>query len=375
MENLLLQERADLLNDTFRMKPTRRTPLLGNVHQWKILDQGYLLSEAMENRDLLLQIEKEHHNRYQYDMYIDIGYTTPVFRALGAGALKIDDQAEVISCGDHHYMEADEYGELLNDEARFTWEKMFMRYCNHGNLTVEQFRNAIREVMITAEYDEKLLTSYNELGVPTPSSNYVGFPMETFQNGMRGLKGASLDLRRHKEEVKEYFDRTFEAGFEMFQEMYAPRESYQYGDIFASFYGQNLLSPKQFETFYWPYLKRVVDFAVENNGTIYAFSEGALLPFRDYLKEIPRGHMAVIVEMDDIFAVRNQIPNLCLMGGMPLDKLADGTEQECVDYAQSLIDRLGDGFVLGPQKALCYRRDAKRENVLAVNRFVRNYER
>ena len=60
---------------------------------------------------------------------------------------------------------------------------------------------------------------------------------------------------------------------------------------------------------------------------------------------------------------------------MKVELLGNGTPQECVDYAKKLIDELGDGYIFSENKMLSFKNDCKRENLLAVREFVRDYRR
>jgi hypothetical protein len=81
----------------------------------------------------------------------------------------------------------------------------------------------------------------------------------------------------------------------------------------------------------------------------------------------------ILLEQDDIFEMRKKLPNVALAGGMKTSLLGYGTKEECVDYAKKLIDTLGEGFILSQDKMISFRNDIKRENLLAVHEFVRNY--
>ena len=53
--------------------------------------------------------------------------------------------------------------------------------------------------------------------------------------------------------------------------------------------------------------------------------------------------------------------------------LSKGTKEECIDHVKYLVDELGPkGFILGQDKMMSYRVDAKPENVLAVCEYVQN---
>jgi hypothetical protein len=72
--------------------------------------------------------------------------------------------------------------------------------------------------------------------------------------------------------------------------------------------------------------------------------------------------------------MRKRLPNVALAGGMKTCLLGYGTNEQCVDYATTPIDTLGAGFVLSQDKMISYRNDVRRENLLAVNEFARNYQ-
>lgn len=140
-----------------------------------------------------------------------------------------------------------------------------------------------------------------------------------------------------------------------------------------SFLATNILNPKQYEELYWPYTKYVIDECVKAGARIYVHAEGTVLRFAEFFETVPKGLMMFHLEQDDPLAFRKRLPNIAIAGGMPSTMLGTATPQECVDYAHRLIDGLGDGFVLDQDKMLSYRTDCRRENLLAVNDFARNY--
>jgi uroporphyrinogen-III decarboxylase len=135
----------------------------------------------------------------------------------------------------------------------------------------------------------------------------------------------------------------------------------------------SILNEKQFEELYWPYMKKAIDFCAEKNIRILLYCEAEVLRLAEFLQEIPKGLAILQHEKDDIFELRKRLPNMALMGGMPLDVLGNASPKECVDHAKKLIDTLGDGFVLCQNKMGCTKNDINRENLLAVNEFALNY--
>lgn len=371
----LLIKNTKLVNDTLKMKPAERTPLYANVYYWKILDAGYKMSEGLLNHELMYKIEHDFQEKYRFDVLMGAGSLQRIFKAMNAGNFIIDDEHSALSLKDHHYMEENEYHEINDNISKFSWEVMFKRFCNNGNITMQQMKEGIKEFFAYGEYAGSITEMYNnEFNIPIESPNFFNTPAELFENGIRGLKGAGLDFRRHKSEVKEYFDRKFEEGFPGYIYMLDNPFPYQMSEGYTCMLAQNIMNNKQFDEFFWPYLKRMVDETAERGGVLWSYTEGSIMRFTDYFNDLPKGSFATMLEQDDIFEFRKACPNTAVCGGISVDMLGGGTKEECVDTAKKLIEEIGTGLVICSNKSLNYLRDGKSENILAINEFVRNYK-
>ena len=107
---------------------------------------------------------------------------------------------------------------------------------------------------------------------------------------------------------------------------------------------------------------------------MFIYIEDAIARFADYFSDVPKGSAIMHLEMDDIFEMRKLLPGMPLAGGMTTDLLGRGTPQECVEWAKVLCNELGSGFIMSQNKMLSFRNDCRRENLLAVNDFVRGVE-
>lgn len=81
-----------------------------------------------------------------------------------------------------------------------------------------------------------------------------------------------------------------------------------------------------------------------------------------------------ISENGEEFTLRQAMPKICVFGGLNVSMLRYSTPEECVAFTKQLIDDFGDGLVLTSYKALTYKNDCARENLLAINNFVREYK-
>lgn len=199
-------------------------------------------------------------------------------------------------------------------------------------------------------------------------------PIENFFGYYRGIRELSVDLRKYKGQLKAAMDRDFEEEvFPKFQKDLAESNEKFAVDSYTALLAHSVMSHKQFEELYWPYLKRIIDEVVKADKTIYIFCESNILRLADFFQDIPKGHVILHPELDDIFELRKKLPNICIAGGMKTKLLGTGTPQECADYAKYLLDNMGDGFIFSQDKMISFRNDCRRKNLLAVNEVVRNY--
>jgi hypothetical protein len=376
----MLKERTELFDNAFQFKRNKRVPLCANFWTWKILDAGYTLNDALYDYDIMEKVDDEFHQRYQFDAHIDIGPRPPmrVMGPLGGGFRRIDPAGETVFVDDHHIMEREEYMELAKKPMEFYWTKAFKRYCRPG-ITMGEIETAIKEFEAYGKYISKATDKYiNQYGVMMMSlvTNLgLSFPFEALFNILRGIKEVSLDIRKCKSQMKEAMDAMFATECEPIINSAMKVDYTGYvTPLYIAFLGHSLLSVDQFGELYWPYLKKILDTAEEHKKPIYCFCESTMLRFVEFFQDVPKGVLLIHLEQDDIFEIRKRLPNIALAGGMPTDLLGHGTKEQCVDYAKKLIDTLGDGFVLSQDKMISYRNDAKRENLLAVNEFARNYQ-
>ena len=378
----LLAERKQLFSDVIAFNKPARIPMLGCVYSWKYLDAGYNLHEALYDYDIIEKCERENIETYQFDAYSDYGTRNGMKApdALGGGAHKISPDGEAVIVHDGATMMPDEYAEYMANPVAFMWSKMFKRSAKEG-LTLGDIQKAAIETLTFGQFGARMANMYAEEygALVTFNMNNIGMlllsPMEMLFNGIRGMKGLALDIRKNKSQLKEYLD--FAAAGNMFPLLDAsiPIDgSRTVADYYTPFLGHSMLSTSQFGELYWPYLKKAIDFAAANNRTIYCFCESTMERFTEYFEEVPKGVLIIHLEQDDIFTIRKKLPNIALAGGMPTSLLGHGSKEQCVDYAKKLIDELGDGFAISQNKMLSFRDDATRENLIAVNDFVRNYQ-
>lgn len=272
-------------------------------------------------------------------------------------------------------MLGDEYDEYINAKPQLLW-KMFRR--KFPNLTKGQFVQAIGAMMEFSQRTGKIKQDFvAKYGTPMtmPEQKYmVMFTVEHFFNYYRGVRDLSLDMRKHKAKLKEAINKEFEeVVYPAFKKSLEEENTAGIADYYIPLLAHSFMSVKQFEDFFWPQMKRVIDDIVAADKTVYIFTESTMMRFSEFFEDIPKGHVIIHPELDDVVELRKRLSNVCIAGGMKAHLLGTATTQECADYAKYLLDTMGEGYIFSQDKMMSFRNDCTRENLLAVNEVVRNY--
>lgn len=146
-------------------------------------------------------------------------------------------------------------------------------------------------------------------------------------------------------------------------------------DHWGSVLSHSIMNPKQYGEFIWPYLSQVLDYVVDNNQTMILYSEADAIRFKDYYNSVPKGHLAITLEMDNVFDAKKELgDHITIIGGYPVNYLYYKTTDECIDMGKKIMDEVAyDGaYIYSESKIISHKTDAKRENLLTVLNFFRD---
>ena len=405
--NTDLNERIRLFDDAVHMKNHGRIPMISDDYTWKIYDsdKGYTLEEAIYDWDKMYEVQCEFHERYEFDAYIEMGGRDPwkVTESLDGNLYYLSEAG--INHKDECCMEDDEFQEFIDDPMKFMWSKAMPRKLKAMNSpdAFDRFDTTLKEFNAMNEYNARVGTKFNkEYGVPGMNQGFPKSGLEWFFNHVRGIRKTALDLRRRPELLLEacykweeaFEDETFYAAAKAKGPKpsspddvphFAPTadgELVEQGikttvaDFQSAILAHTILTPKQFEKFYWYWWKKIFDACEENGKCLYAFIEGSIDRFADFFQDVKPGMMYIHSEMDDPIELHKLIPNCCIVGGMKAALLGRGTVDENIAYAKECIDAIAPdgGFILSQNKMQSFKNDSTRENLLATVNFVRDYK-
>ena len=388
MDNKQLQQsRIQLFRDAANFKKVERIPHLSSAVTWKIFDAGHTLDEAMTNFDVMEQCVRHFLDTYYVDAMLDIGIRNQfnVTEAFGPGGYYYYTK-EVVGIQDHAHCTLDTLGEYLENPEKYIWERVLPNKYGEewNNKTLDVWKRTFKEYMAYTKYIIHMgSVTGKEYGIPSmapnnPMKGAIQFGIEELEANLLGIKELSMAMRRGPEILDDFIQKWdaqhIDPIIESIRKGNGPNYKYCF-DASVMMLAHNIMNRRQFERFYWPSLKRLLDAYAEKGMNVRIFAEGSIGRYADYFRDYPKGTLTFHLEQDDPFEFREKLPNAAIMGGMTTEMLANASTDECVAYTKRLCDELGrdGGFIFSENKMLSYRNDAKPENMKAICEFLRDY--
>lgn len=378
--------RVQLFRDAANFKKTERIPHLSAAVTWKVFDAGHTLDEALTDFDVMEECVRHFLNTYPVDAMLDIGIRNQfnVTEAFGPGGYYYYTP-DVVGIKDHAHCTLDTLDEYLENPEKYIWEKVLPNKYGEewNNKTLDVWKKTFKEYMNYTGFIFRMNGVMKEFGIPSmapnnPMSGAIQFGIEELEANLLGIKQLSIAMRRGPDKLEDFIRRWdaehIDPLVEKVKKGKGPNYKYCF-DASVMMLAHNIMNQKQFERFYWPSLKKLLDAYAEKGMNVRVFCEGSIGRYLDYFTDFPKGTLTFHLEQDDPFTVREKLPNVAIMGGMTTDMLANATPEECVAYTKRLCDELGKegGFIFSENKMLSYRNDANSENMKAICDFLNGY--
>ncbi len=155
-----------------------------------------------------------------------------------------------------------------------------------------------------------------EAGIPALYGGRSRAPFDFLGDSLRGTKGIMMDMYRRPDKLQEALerltpiivDRTVEA---------ANASGSPVVTITLHKGPGGFMSGKQFETFYWPSLRKVMLGLIEEGLVPMPFAEGDYMPRLDVIKDMPRGSTVWYFEAVDMAKAKEIVgKDNCIAGNL-----------------------------------------------------------
>ncbi len=406
----LYEERERRIRDAIQLREPDKVPVRLENHAFPSRYVGVPIAAMYYDpsvwmdavRKTILDFEPD---MYQTNVYSQSGETLelldPKHLKWPGGALEPNTSFQNI---EQEYMKMEEYDLFLDDPTDY-----FIRYLlprGYGGLTAlarlprlidryttipeltsllntPEFREFLRILTragkAQAKY-ERVTANFNEemaqLGFPQAShgGGAGGAPFDLLSDRYRGMKGAMLDMYRCPDKLVAACDRILKWRIEAA----TPADPTRRGNpkrVFVALHrgSEGFMSKKQFETFYWPGLKRALEYTIAMGIVPLIFCEGEWGQRLEYFLELPKGKAICLFDQTDMFLAKEVLrDHVCIAGNVPPSLLQIGSPQEVEEYCARLIRFCGKGggFILSARSSID---EVKPSNLKAMIDSTRKY--
>ncbi|MFQ6096640.1 MAG: uroporphyrinogen decarboxylase family protein [Armatimonadota bacterium] len=280
------------------------------------------------------------------------------------------------------FMRADEYDALIEDPTAFLFNVWLPRvstdveplgepttYRNNlsflkGGMAMLSYFNAFGE-------QNALLRS--ECGTVSAISGILKAPLDIIADKLRGFVGLSIDLLERPDKVLAACEALMPHLLHVALSGADPDKKVPI-TIWMHRGCVPFISQDQFDRFYWPTLKPIIEEIWSRGHQVLFYAEGDWNAHLRSFAELPDGSIIYHVDRADIFEVHRAVGDkFCISGGISNFLLAYGTPEEVRDACKKVIDGVArDGGYIMDASAIV-QDDAKVENVRAMTEFTREY--
>ncbi|MFC1863304.1 uroporphyrinogen decarboxylase family protein [Thermodesulfobacteriota bacterium] len=402
------REREKRISDTIQLKIPDGVPVMLELSYFPAKYTGITCEAAYYDYDMWLKASCKTVEDFAPDM-VQIAPFFPgkVYEILDSKQLKLPghgtDRLHTHQFIEGEYLEADEYDHFMADHSDF----LLRRYLPRMFGTLEPFNklpaffdiaSSYREVPSLAEalavpeiYNalEKFVKAGREmlkwrpkmktfgeeiekLGFPLYGIGGEHIPFDHLSYHVRGLRGIYFDMFRQPEKLIEVFD--WLLPLQIDKAIRKAKTGNQKRVYFALHRGGDVfMSSHQFEIFYWPYAKKLINALIDEGYTPCVFLEGDYTSRLEYFLELPKGKVLCRFDSSDIYKAKDILHgHVCIMGAVPPSLLQLGSSQEVQEHCKKLIDVIGKdgGFIMAPASVPD---DAKPENIKTMVEYTRKY--
>ena len=283
---------------------------------------------------------------------------------------------------DQAHMQPDEYDQLIDDPTAFLLNVWLPRVAtdvvapgapNTTRNNLSFLKGGMAMLQYFTAFGPQIEALRRESGTVSAIAGIFKAPLDIIADKLRGYLGLTSDLIERPEKVLRACealmphllhialggadpDRNVPIGFWMHR-----------GCVpFISF--------EQFEQFYWPTLKPIIETLWANGCQTLFYAEGNWNAHLDRFAELPDQSIVYHIDQSDPFLAHKKLGHkFCLSGGVPNALLAYGTPDEVRAYCKKLIDGIAaDGGYIMDASAIV-QNDATVENIRAMTEFTREY--
>jgi hypothetical protein len=379
------QIRAQRFIDALQLKEPDCVPVHIPAGPFMAYYGGSTLQKSMYDYDEARRVWLKFHREFDVDASDGPGFAFPgrVYDRLDYRMYKwpghgLSPVASMFQFVEAEYMKADEYDVLIRDPLDFqlryflprTWglfeplnklapfgsglgfPQLFL-----GMVGNPEFSNIFQTLAdVSKDYAKWLNMVIScskegiEMGFPPYGGSMASAPFDYFADYLRGTSGITMDMYRRPDKLLEAMERMVPLIVE--SAVAGAKNAVTPLVIMPLHKGDDgFMSDKQFETFYWPTLRKVM-LGLINEGLVPSpIADGTYNRRLEVIKDLPRAATFWIFEKTDMAGAKKALGNTaCLGGNVSASQLCLAGHDEVKAYCRWLIEVCGrnGGYILTP---------------------------
>jgi len=383
-------ERTRRIKDAYELRVPDRVPIYLNFGYMLARLGGITYEQLERDPDQAHALLEKYALYFQPDMVAGVGFSPLPSITLG------DRQTRWPGYGlgpngtfqfvEGEYMKAEEYDAFLDDPSNFTLRTflprayaaleglaecphlavMLMGYPALPNIGVLERPDVARALEALAEASRQLALSRAARKASAQRMEALGFPMslrggvlvsapfDFLSDTLRGMRGIMLDIYRCPDKLLAAEEKVVPILVD-YVVSFARRTGSPYCGIPLHRGADGFMSLEQFDTFYWPGLKALVEGLVDGGVTPHLFYEGSYDQRLHYLRQLPQGETIGRFDRSDLFKVKEVLGDtMCIMAGFPVSLLHGGTPDQIRALTREMIEVVGKGggFIMATSSSM-----------------------
>jgi uroporphyrinogen-III decarboxylase len=198
-------------------------------------------------------------------------------------------------------------------------------------------------------------------------------PFDIIGNYLRGTRGIMIDIYRQPKKLLEALEIATSISIKMGLSNLRSRSNNPVVYMPLHKGGDDFLSKKQYETFYWPYLKEVILTLIKNGYFVYLFAEGSYNSRLKFIRELPVGKTMWRFDQTDMGNAKKELKDIaCIAGNLPISLLITGSTEDVKEYVKNMIKLVSKdgGYIMCNGAGID---KAKPENIKAMIKYTQKY--
>jgi len=280
------------------------------------------------------------------------------------------------------FMKPNEYDALIDDPTAFLFNVWLPRVSRdvvtpgspatfRNNLSF--LKGGMALLSYFTAFGPQVAAMQEQSGTVSAIAGIFKAPLDILADKLRGYVGLTMDLMERPAKVLTACEALMPHLFNVAVSTADPT-----GTVPLGFWMHRgcvpFVNQEQFERFYWPTLKPIIQELWSRGHQTLFYAEGDWNAHLDAFAELPDRSIVYHVDRADIFEVHRKLGHkFCLSGGVPNFLLAHGTPEQVRDRCKEIIDGVAqDGGYIMDASAIV-QNDARVETMQAMTEFTREY--